>query len=433
MFPTVFRPRLAGLFVLWTGIFYGSESLAELSFQGALASSLKDAPLLKARQAGVIAAQQIAIPAGALPDPKLSLGINNLPVEGTNRFSTSADFMTMREIGVMQEFPNRGKRNARVAAAQGTIALNQTQLQLDQLTVLRATAMSWITRHNLEQQLTLLAQLEKENRLLTHIVIAHHTAQQGMLTDTLLPRQEEALLEERRDELNRRRSQAQAELRRWLGDAADQPLIGDSPSWTLDANKLTENLQHNPALALYEPMSQVVDAEVAEARASKRPDWGVEVTYSQRGPAFENMASVKLTMDLPVFGSSRQTPRIGSKLAERDQLDAEREAKARELRASLDTDYADYEQLNRALERQRTVLVPLTEKKVALTQAAWQGNSLPLTELIIARREHIDAELKQVDLEGMRDRAAAQLYFTYGLNADDLLSLTAPALSEVSP
>ena len=48
----------------------------------------------------------------------LSAGIDNLPVTGPDRFSTSAEDMTMKRIGIAQEWVSADKRAAREAAAQ---------------------------------------------------------------------------------------------------------------------------------------------------------------------------------------------------------------------------------------------------------------------------------------------------------------------------
>ena len=53
--------------------------------------------------------------AGQLPDPTLQVGIDNLPVQGSERFSTTADSMTMKRIGIGQEWVSRDKRSARAA------------------------------------------------------------------------------------------------------------------------------------------------------------------------------------------------------------------------------------------------------------------------------------------------------------------------------
>src|SRR6267378_4138573 len=64
-------------------------------------------PRLAAQGAALAAANELVPRAGELPDPKLRVGVDNLPVNGADRFRYDADFMTMRKIGVMQDFPNR--------------------------------------------------------------------------------------------------------------------------------------------------------------------------------------------------------------------------------------------------------------------------------------------------------------------------------------
>ncbi|MCV4594398.1 heavy metal RND transporter, partial [Escherichia coli] len=73
----------------------------------ALLIAEQQAPALAARRAGADAAQQQRTAAGRLPDPKLSVGVENLPVSGPDRFSWNRESMTMRRVGVMQDVPNR--------------------------------------------------------------------------------------------------------------------------------------------------------------------------------------------------------------------------------------------------------------------------------------------------------------------------------------
>ena len=93
----------------------------EVSLAEAVRRAVERAPLLDARRAQVEAAQQESRRAGALPDPMLMVGIDNLPVTGMDAFDTRVDDMTMKKIGLRQEFPARAKR-----AAQRTVALRRT-------------------------------------------------------------------------------------------------------------------------------------------------------------------------------------------------------------------------------------------------------------------------------------------------------------------
>ena len=71
--------------------------------------------LLTAQDAAANAAQAMAVAAGQLPDPVLKAGVDNLPVNGPEAWSFTQDFMTMRRIGLMQEWTSSSKRELRAA------------------------------------------------------------------------------------------------------------------------------------------------------------------------------------------------------------------------------------------------------------------------------------------------------------------------------
>jgi len=392
-----------------------STAFAEpLSFNAALALAVRETPTLRAESAQVDAARQAAIPAGELPDPKLTLGLDNVPVEGVDRFSLSSEPMTMQRIGVMQEFPNNAKRGARVEVARGRIALSEAQIRITRLTVLRETAAAWIARDTVEPQLALIDGLYGENRLFDAAVRARIAGGKGSAMDAVAARQEAAMIDARRDELIARRQQSIAALKRWVGPRADAPLEGNAPNWPIVHDTLAHALHRHPELAIFDPKAQVLDAEVAEARADKKPDWALELAYQKRGAQFGDMATVQVSFDLPVFAATRQDPKIAARLAEREGVDAEREAVMREHASMLEADFAEYQRLDKAVRRQREVLLPLAGEKVNLALAEWRGGKGDLANLAMARRERIEAELMALALEGERQKMAARLHYAYG-------------------
>ena len=152
-------------------------SLAQvLTLNDALSAAVREAPLLRANTALVEAAQYTTVPAAELPDPKLVLGLDNLPIEGENRFSTGADFMTMQRIGLMQEFPNPAKRKARSEQANAQLDVVRADERVQRQTVLRETALAWIARYTWEQQLAQVTQLQSENTLFDDVVRARLAA-----------------------------------------------------------------------------------------------------------------------------------------------------------------------------------------------------------------------------------------------------------------
>jgi outer membrane protein TolC len=126
------------------------------------------------------------------------------------------------------------------------------------------------------------------------------------------------------------------------------------------------------------------------------------------------MVSLQFTFDLPIFPGRRQNPGIAAKQAELDQLDAEREAKTREHTQALEDDLANYQRLDRAVQRGQDSLVPLAEEKVSLSLAGYRAGKGDLMNVVNARREWVEARFRQIDAIEQRALIGAQLYFAYG-------------------
>ncbi len=65
----------------------------------------------------------------------------------------------------------------------------------------------------------------------------------------------------------------------------------------------------------------------------------------------------------------------------------------------------------------RKALLPLAKEKVELTMASYRSGKGDLNSVVAARRELIEARLKQVDVEEQRALTSARLYFSYGESA----------------
>jgi len=393
--------------------------LASPSFAGALTldEALRlaeiNAPSLTAQDAKIQAAASAAIPAGELPDPKLLLGVQNYPIGGPDRWSIDQDFMTMQMVGVRQEMPNGDKRKARIEVADAAVDRAAAERRVERLNVRQSTALAWISSYSVERKDALFQDFYKENRLLTETVRAQIAGGRAQPADAVTPKQEAVQLAEQQDDLIRQRTQARAALKRWIGPAANDKPAGSLPQWPVDTSSYAHKLQHHPELAALAPMTREAQAKVREAVSEKRPDWSWEVDYQHRGREFGDMVSVQFSWDLPLFPDARQNPRVAAKQAELSQLEAEREALSREHTQQLESELADYERLNRAVQRNQQNLLPLAREKVELSMASYRAGKGDLNAVVAARRELIEARLKQIDVEEQRALTRARLYFAY--------------------
>ncbi len=388
-----------------------------LSFSRTLTLAVQTAPDVAGATANVAAARSSARAAGALPDPKLTFGLQNVPISGEDRWSLSRDFMTMQTVGLMQEVPNRGKRRAQEDEADATVSRVDAERRLRILTIRRDAGLAWLNQYYVERRRALLGELDRENGLFAASVQAQLAGGRAAPADSVIPKQEAAELADRRDDLSTEWSQANAALRRWVGSAADGPLDSELPPITIDPQALRGHVHEHPDLAVYGPMTQQAQAEVHEAEADKRPDWGVELNYGRRGPAFSDMVSLQVSISLPVFQQSRQDPRIESKRQELHRIEAEREGMLRDHTSELERELSEYEALTKQLTRARDIRIPLAREKAALQLTSYEAGKSDLTAVLSSRRELIEERTREITLESQRAQIVAKLYFVYGEGA----------------
>src|SRR5579871_775058 len=107
---------------------------------------------LEAGDLAISASKDLAIAAAERPDPVGKIGLENLPVNGADKFSVQNDFMTMRSIGVMQEVTRPSKLHARANESEQAVRLAEAQRAQSQVEVQRDTALAWLDRYYAEAQ-----------------------------------------------------------------------------------------------------------------------------------------------------------------------------------------------------------------------------------------------------------------------------------------
>ncbi len=393
------------------GAVMAQPAAAGLSFERALTLAVTRAPQLDARRAAVEGAGSAQISASQLPDPRLAVGIDNLPITGADRYSTTRDFMTMKRIGYAQEVPNADKRKARGDAAEARTARERAALDAERLAVQRETALAWLARHFAERRLAGLDALERENTLLQDSIAARIAAGKALPAEALLVRQEALALADRRDELQLDVARSQATLRRWVGAAAEAPLQGDTPSLLPDPHHTLDTVDRHAELAGFAPMTAMAEAEVRELEASKKGDWGWEVSYAKRGPAFSDMVSVQFSFELPLWAGQRQDPQIAAKRKELERIAAEREDLRRRSIEEVEARLAEHDELNRKLARLSDAALPLAAQRVQLLLASYSAGRADLGLVLAARRDAAELQLRALELQAQRMSLRARLAY----------------------
>ncbi len=408
--------RLSLLVVLLT--FAGSAAAqagAALSLADALRIAESDAPQVSAQRAAFTAAERMIVPAGELPDPKLAAGVDNLPVNGEDKFSLTRDFMTMRKIGVMQDFPGAGKRRLRTERAQAEARKEGAMLALAEVNLRRDVALAWFDVYFAERLVEQLRAMTKESELQITAAQAALAGGKGAASEPFAARLADAQLADRIIDAKRTVAKSRSNLARFIKEAADRPLA-DPPDFQrleIPHGDVLHAIDLHPHLAMYAPIQAMAEAEVKLAEAAKHPDWSLDVTYAQRGPAYSNMVSVGVTVDLPLFERRRQDPTIASKIALAEQTRAQAEDARRMHIAEIRGFIADWEAARERATRFQSTLLPLARERTRTALAAYEGGKGDLMPVIDARKGEIDTRMNALQAQNEVAKAWAQLNFLY--------------------
>ena len=388
--------------------------LAEpMTFDAAIRRASATAPSVQASTAGVDATRSASIAAGQLPDPTLSVGIDNFPISGPPAFTLNGDSMTMTRVGIEQEFPNPAKRRAQVGRAQADIGVAQADLAVETQNIRLATAMAWIDLYYAKRRL---AQLELLNDSLLDLqatVTARLASGSARPSQALEPEQLRGAISDRRAELQAEVTKARARLARLTGDP-DADVYGDAPVLEVDGPALRAHVASLPRLQALDARVRTADADVTLAQADKRPNWRIGTSYGRRDPAYGDMVSVTFSIDLPFFGKRRQDPLIAARESDARRAGLTREAGERDILAELDADLADHAMHLQRLNNARNTLVPLAKRRAELDMASYAAGKLDLGSALLSTLALAEAEVDALSREADVARDAIRINYTYG-------------------
>ncbi len=387
---------------------------------------------LAAQDSAALASREMAAAAGRLPDPSLKLGIDNLPVTGPDAYSVTSDFMTMRRIGVMQEFTRGEKRQLRAERFEREAERSVAEKSAVLASIQRDTAVAWLDRYYAEAMAAAVTEQVRAARIEIEAAESAYRSGRSSQADVLMARSAAIVLEDRESETARRVRTAKTALARWIGDAAEGTLAGkpDIDKVRFDLGTLDTQLAHHPQIASLTKQVEIAETEAKLAQANKNPDWSLEVIYSQRGSAYSNMVSVGVAIPLQWDQKNRQDREVAAKLAVAQQAEAQREDALRAHAAEVRAMILEWENSRERRARYERELLPLAAERTQAMIAAYRGGKASLSDVLAARRNEIEVRLQALQLETETGRLWAQLNF---LNPHDAAAPNSRSATAASP
>jgi len=389
---------------------------------GALvAEALQNNPEPRAAAKETEAADQRVRPAGALEDPMLEAGLLNAPIQP---FSLDREDMTMKMLGLSQKLPYPGKRALREQVAAKDAETFKYGLSETRNRVVRDLKFAYFDLALTDATVRLL----KTNRQILgqflDVAESRYAVGQAAQAEVLKAQSQLGRMNEELLRMERERPVAEAELARLLGRRADAaPVAAELPSLrevALNLEALQQTALHQrPQLLGLQSAIERSSKTLELARKEKQPDFDVRFSYGQRdknplGVPREDVFSLTVAMNLPVWRADKIEPRIAEAQALRDRALDLRQAQQNEVLAQLRQQLAITEQSRKSVLLYDTGILPQARLAVEATLAAYKVSRVDLLMLLDSQMTLYGDEIGRARELVNFNKALAEIEFLTG-------------------
>lgn len=375
---------------------------APLSLEAALDIAVQRSEAARSGRAGQLSAVESASAAGRLPDPVLNVGVENLPVTGSDRLSTARDSMTMKRVGISQEWLSRAKRDARSAAAEAAVQGQVVQAQAAVADTRLQTALAYVDAFYAGSVLKLTTLTEHHVHEELEAARGRLAAAAGASQDVLAMTAARGAAEDESAQIRQEQSVALVNLERWVGVKTDDLLP------PVDAPVPSEDMYvaAHPSVLVLTRALELARRQAAVTASERSPNWTWGLSYGQR-TGYSDMVSFGVSIPIPLSPSERQDRDTASKLALANKAEADLAEATRAATAEYRALASDAQRLQERIERYRAGVLRPANQRIAVATAAYASNQSSLVALFEARHAEVDAQRKLLGFQ--RDLAKARV------------------------
>lgn len=372
--------------------------------------ALTRAPWLAHHRTNVAATAERVTYEGRLPDPQLIVGVVNVP---TDTYSTRPDDQSAYQLGLRQQFPAGDTLKLKSQRAQKELSRDEARLEMEKRNLLRQVRMTWFELYYVNRSLDVLEQNRVLQQRLVGDAEGRYRAAASGQPEVLQARQMLARIEDRIAMLRAQRTRGQAQLARWIEEAA----FGDFPIELPDSAAAPDRFdptRHPEWLATHAGF-EAAQIDVDISRQEYKPGFMVDVAYGLRrtrpdGSERPDMFTALVTFDLPIFREKRQDRRLAEKQALETSARFEAEDKRRELESTYRAARAEHEALAQRVKLFSERILPAAEREASLTVAGFARDQAMRREASVKALEtRLELTRLRVDLAKSR---AELLYLT---------------------
>lgn len=356
-----------------------------------------------------------AVAASELPDPKMMVGLANLPLDS---FAFEQEPMTQFRFGVNQSFPRGATRELLSKKIGLQSQVNPIHRENRAANVKLEVTGLWLDVYLAAQSILLIENDRDLFDQLVDITSARYTSAAGLSRQQDLIRAELELLrlDERLTALRQRQESNKQRLAEWLPYEVvslpfntELPELEPSEAELTSLNQAAEFFREHPIIRANEKQIEIAQTQVEITRQSFKPSFSVGASYGYRdrspqGIDRDDFVSFDLNFDLPIFTKNRQQPRLRASQYRASARQTEKMLLIKELFARYQEAQAQLEMLD---ERRAIFNDSLLSQLSDLTEAtlsSYTADEGDFEEVMRAYIAQLNAniELLQLDIDRLK-------------------------------
>lgn len=365
-------------------------------------AALADNPSLESIRERIRMKENAAIKAGALDDPKLRMGISNVP---TRSWSFREEDMTGKEIGLSQMFPWPGVRKVRTEMVLREKEEAEFVLEEMRSTLRAEIKMTYAELASVRNQIEAVRRSQDILKDVVGVTEEIYAVGKGSQPDVLRGQLEYGRMRETRIALENREQVLSVRLNTLAALPADRPVppIADLPEISLpyeQADLVRIYEAERPARKAIRARIHKGDSSVQMANLAGKPEFEVSVSYMQRdatpdGSRRSDMVSSMVSMTLPIWREGKIDPGIREMEAEKRMAGRDLANLDLETSNSIGRSFATMKSRRESAIHYRTTLIPQAEQSFQATSESYRvgKTDFPMlmdavTAILTFRREY---------------------------------------------
>ncbi len=414
------RPILLSVLVLGSTTLQAGELL---SVEVAVFEALVNNPSLAAIEARAEALAAIPDQVGALPDPRLSLKMLNLPFD---TLSFTQEGMTQLQVGYSQMLPYPGKLALRSQAATHEARAAKSEVAERRLQLVRDVKMVWWNLFYLDRALEVVARNQMLLEQFVNVAETRYRVGRGLQQDILLAQLERSKLNDTTLRLQNMRDNEVARLNMLLSrpveTEAQLPVsVNEVLPTLMSLTALQQRAETTrPSLMVQSDRLGAARSRVDLAKKDYAPDFKVGLFYGLRngdnpdGSDRSDLGSIIFSMNLPFDMSRKRSRAVDQRqaewLAQKYQLEDLHNRVVTKVQQAI----TDYRRAGEQAQLFQQEIIPQAQQTVDAMLAGYQVGSVDFLNLVRSQTTLYNYETQYWKALSSANQASARLVAAVG-------------------